>query len=391
MTQTIEEKSAPKAAARLDGVDGLRGVASLAIVTHHMYGGCDLPPLRIHGVNIFRPLDDFPSGVDLFLVLSGFCLFWPYARDAGRRFDYADFLRRRCWRILPAYYVSLLIVPALYQIIWNHLHMYGMTNWPHGWLDVVLHLTLLHTVYYKTFWGWTSASWNLGLEWQWYLAFPIAIWLFRRCGPFVAVAILAVLSVAYHGAVLMAIGHPANLPLDKFVTYREMIPGRLVEFGLGMLAAWWLANRTVSRNLMRGMLLAIPVGLVLGHYGLPVDLMYGSRGIIYAATFSLVMLAAVAPLHNPVAALCSIKPIRLAGQASFSIYLFHLPFVTLICKEMQHHVHSNVKAFFLSLLFIPVIVLIARLSYHTLEEPFMKHTKPAKPKPSPAPVAAEGA
>jgi len=76
MADTIATNQSPRISAHLDGVDGLRGVASLAIVTHHMFDACDMPQLRIHHINVLRPLDDFPAGVDLFLVLSGFCLFF---------------------------------------------------------------------------------------------------------------------------------------------------------------------------------------------------------------------------------------------------------------------------------------------------------------------------
>jgi peptidoglycan/LPS O-acetylase OafA/YrhL len=40
----------------------------------------------------------FALGVDLFIVLSGFCLYWPIA-NANKPFDVKQYFQRRFWRI----------------------------------------------------------------------------------------------------------------------------------------------------------------------------------------------------------------------------------------------------------------------------------------------------
>ncbi len=47
------------------------------------------------------------------LVLSGFCLYLPFAGGKDARFRTTAFLIRRCGRLLPAYYVSLVITLAV--------------------------------------------------------------------------------------------------------------------------------------------------------------------------------------------------------------------------------------------------------------------------------------
>jgi peptidoglycan/LPS O-acetylase OafA/YrhL len=67
---------APRPISRLAGVDGLRAAAALWVVLFHIrvFSGVHLP---------FAPLDFFirsgSTGVSLFLILSGFCLFLPFA------------------------------------------------------------------------------------------------------------------------------------------------------------------------------------------------------------------------------------------------------------------------------------------------------------------------
>ncbi len=164
-------------ATHLDAVDGLRGMAALLIVVYHCFTNVDSPEWRpILGVNLLRPLTDGWCGVNLFLVLSGFCLYWPFARNPQRRMSYASHMKRRSLRILPAYYASLLLVPAMYLL----MRCCGASvdlDGPRSWTDAILHLTMLHSFSAEAFSSWNGVTWSLGLEWCWYLLFPLAVWI----------------------------------------------------------------------------------------------------------------------------------------------------------------------------------------------------------------------
>src|SRR5438034_9463824 len=90
---------------RLPGIDGLRAAAALWVVFFHIYAfsGANFP--QIPGLDQF--LRSGSTGVSLFLVLSGFCLYVPFAAGRTGRFKTGTFLRRRCGRLMPAYYASL--------------------------------------------------------------------------------------------------------------------------------------------------------------------------------------------------------------------------------------------------------------------------------------------
>lgn len=96
---------------RLPGLDTLRAVAILAVMSFHLSG---LLP------ESWRPVDRFGwMGVDLFFVLSGYLIGWqllkPYV--TGGTSPVGEFYRRRVFRILPAYCVVL----ALYFLwpVWR--------------------------------------------------------------------------------------------------------------------------------------------------------------------------------------------------------------------------------------------------------------------------------
>src|SRR5947209_14700613 len=154
---------------RLAGVDGLRAAAALWVVLFHIrvFSGARLP---------FAPLDFFArsgsTGVSLFLVISGFCLFLPFAGGKLPRFNTRTFFVRRARRLLPAYYCSLLFAGAL-NLIGGGTLGFG----PMSATDIVgqlaSHIVLIHTLFPSTFYALNGAYWSLGLEWQLYLAFPV--------------------------------------------------------------------------------------------------------------------------------------------------------------------------------------------------------------------------
>jgi peptidoglycan/LPS O-acetylase OafA/YrhL len=103
---------------RLGGIDGLRAIAALSIVVFHVWryaspsgGQFSLGPFdRIFG--------HLPVGVTLFFTLSGFLLYRPFAAAILRaqpRPSIGRYLRNRALRILPAYWVILVITGVVLQ------------------------------------------------------------------------------------------------------------------------------------------------------------------------------------------------------------------------------------------------------------------------------------
>src|SRR5256885_5542325 len=175
-------------AARLAGVDGLRAAAAMWVVLFH---------IRVFsGVHVsFAPVDFFlrsgSTGVSLFLVLSGFCLFLPFAGGREHRFRTGTFLVRRARRPLPALYCPLILALRLHVVGGGNLGFGPLSAEDVAW-QVATHVTMTHTLFPSTFYALNGAYWSLGLEWQLYLGLPLLLIGARRIGlvPTLAGAVL---------------------------------------------------------------------------------------------------------------------------------------------------------------------------------------------------------
>jgi peptidoglycan/LPS O-acetylase OafA/YrhL len=224
---------------RLAYIDGLRGLAVAGVVLFHArtWASTDWKGLYFLGVG--------RAGVDLFLVLTGFCLFLPLIRQGDgsiRPLDLREYVRRRARRILPPYYAALLIAIVVCGLVycfagpsWLGQPFQTLFPWrPASVLDVAMHLMLAHGFNNHTAHGIEGAFWTLSLEAQFYTLFPLLAWVARREYITLAVLITILTSLSYR--YMMHENHP--VVLLRFVG-DEICVSRLAEFGLGMLAAGW--------------------------------------------------------------------------------------------------------------------------------------------------------
>src|SRR5215475_271282 len=219
---------------RLPGVDGLRAFAALWVVLFHMwaFSGGPLWP----GVDLV--LRSGSTGVSLFLVLSGFCLYLPFAGGRLDRFRTGAFLRRRCARLLPAYYTSLAIVLLAHAVGGG---LPGLPRMAPAELvgQAAAHATLTHQLTPSTFYALNGAYWSLGLEWELYLTLPLLILATRRFGLGRTVGAVFAVTIAYRLALYVAI-HQGLVPGQSAwatAVLPNFILGRWSEFALGMVAA----------------------------------------------------------------------------------------------------------------------------------------------------------
>ena len=174
---------------QLDFLDGLRGLAAMLVVCFHFIGlhKAETPKL-------LRPLFFWTQGghiaVDIFIVISGYCLMLPVARSLSShlRGGLPDYFKRRARRILPPYYaafalslLALAVLPQHGKTILEAANFSAAAGF--SWGNVLSHIVLIHNLFPQWQSATNTALWSIGTEWQIYFVFPfvlLPVW--RRYG-----------------------------------------------------------------------------------------------------------------------------------------------------------------------------------------------------------------
>lgn len=303
----MSEQHAGEAQRRIGYIDGLRAVAVLAVVVHHAakYDSALSPGPAQHA------LLEGAHGVDLFFVISGFCLSYPFLNalrsDGVSYFNVVGYIARRVVRIVPPYYFAIAILSvallALPRLGWSLAP--GMMGANLSWVEIVRQMLFAdrHPQFVN------GSFWSLAVEWRWYLLFPLLLVLWTRSArAFVTVGLACVL------AALLTRTAGFDLPI-------------LPAFMLGIIAAD-VERRQLAIGRYAGLLciLAACVALVLEPKFSAEFFRQDQAGWQVAAFFFLIAAGNVGWLRT----LLSLRPVAWIGVASYSIYLVHEPVIGLL-------------------------------------------------------------
>jgi peptidoglycan/LPS O-acetylase OafA/YrhL len=349
---------------RVVWLDGVRGAAAMFVVLHHMWLAVwpafpsDAGPWWL-GWLLYGHL-----AVAVFIVVSGFSLALAPLADGGRLGGGTRrFIRRRAWRILPAYWVALILSTVAAAAV---LHTQAGAG-------AIAKATVVHGLLLQDVVGSQApngAFWSIAVEWQIYFLFPVILWVARRRGVPAAVALTV---AAAAGAHLLARLGP---PLDKI---DHLTPQFLALFALGILAVH-LGHGDRAQRLRRPLgaaalaAFAAVAGLALVQGSewvvarfFYVDLVFG----LAAACLLCVMYGGGAAWIRR--ALGSRAGLRV-GLFSYSIYLVHAPVVGVLERYVVGPLALPPLAAFAVLLAIGVpAVLGLCYGFHLLfEAPFLR-------------------
>ena len=303
---------------RVPALDGLRGVAVLAVLLFH--------DGRLRGGYL---------GVDLFFVLSGYLitsLLLVEHREHGR-VRLARFYERRARRLLPAMGLALVGV-AVYAAVWAHSAEVARIRWDGiatlfyfaNWRDVLAK---------QSYWDIFRApsplqhTWSLSIEEQFYAIWPLIVIGVLRVGRSARAVLLVALSVGSACAVYTVASalHHGDQRLLYFGT-QSRAPALLMGASLACGVALWgtFTTRRARVALELGALVA--AGYLAWEWAhQPGDGLGLYRGplLLCGVAATVVIAAAAHPQRGPIARVLAFPPLVGAGLISYGLYLFHWP------------------------------------------------------------------
>ena len=290
---------------RLHALDGLRGLAALAVVVLHVWMYTDANvPARGRTDLLDRAIGELRIAVVLFFVLSGFLLAQPWV--AGRPPALGRYALRRFARIAPAYWAA---------VIGSLLLLHGTG---HG-RDIPLHdvpkfLLFVANLFPETRNQLDPPMWSLHIEVSFYVVLPlIGLALLRARRPLLVCLALIAASLVWTTA-----GVSDAWPPEATWT----LPSYLGAFAAGIAAA------VLSHQHKGGLspfIFGAGAGLVLAnavwHSGGTGALGHAVGDLPASLGFAAIVWALAA---RPGRVLSS-PPLRALGTLSFGIYLWHMP------------------------------------------------------------------
>ncbi|MHA7306228.1 acyltransferase family protein [Arthrobacter sp. TMN-49] len=351
-------------------LDGLRGLAVMAVVGYHFF------PENLRGGYL---------GVDVFFVLSGYLITAGLLRSwqTDRQLHLRRFWVRRLRRLVPALVAMLLGTLVLLVVIGGDAgtglrgQLLGALSYSSNWLQIGAGQSYFDQAAPPVF----QHLWSLAVEEQFYILWPVLLGGFllaatRLARPFTAQnrwigASLVVVLAAASGA-LMAHGfvNGSDPSREYFGTDTHSF-GLLLGACAAIVPQEWLARfggQTIM--LVRAVCLA---GILAAVALLPDTGSLAYQGGIFAASLATAVL--VAALETRPAPERSLNLRRVlewdalqwVGRRSYGIYLWHWPLLV-VGRQLLGQGTPVATA----LLFIPLTVLMAAISYKWVETPICR-------------------
>ena len=329
-------------------IDGLRAVAVLSVIVYHAG---------------LKWLSGGYFGVDVFFVISGFLItsiLYGELRDGN--FSILRFYDRRVRRILPALCLVLLVSSfvAVFLLSPMELRSFGQS-------------TTATALFLSNFFFWQEAgyfaphadelpllhTWSLAVEEQFYIAFPIVLWVLS-CGS--KFALNLGITILLLGSFALAASFISTSPDAVFY----LAPFRIWELLLGAMIALPIVPRVPFG--WAGILSA------LGLLFIVVAILCFDSTTAFVGPAALVPCAGAALIIHAgrgqeipgfVGRLLGSHPFRFVGRISYSLYLWHWPIFVFLALYLLHPL-SHPEAIAACLL----TFVAAALSWRFVEQPF---------------------
>jgi peptidoglycan/LPS O-acetylase OafA/YrhL/lysophospholipase L1-like esterase len=352
-------------AGHIEGLDGLRAFAVLAVIAFHLW------PHRLPGGFL---------GVDVFFVISGFLITTLLLREGDRtgRVDMIGFWRRRARRLLPALVIAVLAsVLAAWMVSSDLLvdidrQTIGALTFSSNWLEIGAGSDYFDDTAPTLF----VTFWSLAVEEQFYLFWPVALIGILALAHTAVSRVRVVLGLGVLSALLMAVwfvpgSNPTRVYYGTDTHLFGLMLGAAVALafagGVGVLAQrrWSRLRRWLGFVALGGlmvMVLTVDSASAFTYRG----------GIVLAAMLTAVVVASLPGPPSALTRLSCSRPLAWVGERSYGIYLWHWPVILIVTALLPAVAPGSDPTVATVLLSLGVTFALAAASYHWIEMPIRR-------------------
>ena len=345
-------------------VNGLRGLAIFGVVFHHLFFGTFLYGQHETALvlkAVYAVLSSGWLGVNLFFMLSGLVLYWPYAcgeRVFSQAGEIRHFYKRRFFRLFPLYWFICLVSLVFAADI--PISEPSFFRW-FAALAVVAFPFSAGSFVPRPNW----VLWSLGVEILFSLVFPCVVLAVQRFGWRRVLACVVVLSFATRvvGQIFYC-GAPNGYLLNVL---SDSLLGRLDEFVLGMLLAHLIVTPRASAifSPSRAWIGGAAILFAMFAWGAWLRLeIPGWTGALIswplnAGAFLVVGYLAVASPLSRMRQAFELWPLQMLGLMCYSIYLWH--------GIVMMRLSAAGKGFTAHLTYLGIVMLLSAFTYRYIE------------------------
>jgi peptidoglycan/LPS O-acetylase OafA/YrhL len=371
---------------RLAGLDGLRGLAALAVFGVHYHQIVDIDA-KIGPFELYRFFVNGEHGVALFFILSGLLRsqpFWNAILYEASWPTAKGFVLRRLARILPAYYLCLTLLVLLT----------GYWRYEDTRTDILLHYVFLFNYAEYSIFSLNGALWTLAVEVQFYILLPLLFLTLRKLPPRSVIIALVLIGTAAFGlnywlvtSVTKVVHWPGSSTLTWIRPHGAVLTHSLLahlpHFIVGMIGGAILVHLKTTQPRLHDVgsyrfdiLFWATLGLVslllTTELGDRVQVPYGRYGLPLVPLLLGAMVLS-APFSFTGKKLLDSSVVRFLGVVSYGFYLFHLPVMRLIDRLMlERGMDAQEQWVSFGLICFAVTLFTATVSYFSIERPVLR-------------------
>ena len=328
-------------------IDGLRALAVIPVILFHA------------GFEIFQ--GGF-VGVDVFFVISGYLITTILINDLeNKKFSFFNFYNRRARRILPVlFFIMLTCMP----IAWLWMQPNQMKDFSQSLFAVSFFVSNFLFAIESGYFDLNSEekpllhTWSLGIEEQYYLLFPIYLFLFWKFGKnkiFWTIIIIATISFIFCELI-------KKNSINFFLT-----PTRVWEILAGSITAFIIKKNGIKNNYFLSAigLIAIIFSIFTFNRLTPFPGVYTILPVI--GTVFIILYTA---FNSSIAKLLSNKFLVRLGLISYSAYLWHQPIFAFTRIRLLEKPTTS-----LMIILVIISLILSYISWRWIEKPFRANKK----------------